>query len=97
MWGLARISRILQNPFYKGAHLVCRTDQKEIRSGTVDIIPREDWEVIENFHEAIVSSEEWERVQTIIDRRLLIIQGNACPFYNIFHGSIYCATCGKSM
>ena len=25
------------------------------------------------------------------------MQGNACPFYNIFHGIIYCATCGKSM
>ena len=26
-----------------------------------------------------------------------IMEGNACPFYNIFHGIIYCATCGKSM
>ena len=23
--------------------------------------------------------------------------GNDCPYYNIFHGIIYCATCGKSM
>ena len=50
-WGGARISHILRNPFYKGAHLVCRTHQK----------------------------------------------GNSCPFYNLFHGIIYCATCGKSM
>ncbi len=27
-WGGARISHILRNPFYKGAHLVCRTHQK---------------------------------------------------------------------
>ena len=25
------------------------------------------------------------------------MKGNACPFYNLFHGLIYCATCGKSM
>ena len=25
------------------------------------------------------------------------MEGNACPFYNLFHGIIYCATCGKSM
>ena len=25
------------------------------------------------------------------------MEGNACPYYNIFHGIIYCATCGKSM
>ena len=43
--------KVLMNPFYKGAHLVCRTQQKGIRSNT----------------------------------------------YNLFHGIIYCATCGKSM
>ena len=85
-WGSARISHILRNPFYKGAHLVCRTHQKGIRSNTYDIIPREDWEVIEGCHEAIVTPEEWEQVQEIIDRRPTIMKGNACPFYNLFHG-----------
>ena len=96
-WGSARISHILRNPFYKGAHLVCRTHQKGIRSNTYDIIPREDWEIIENCHEAIVTPEEWDKVQELIDGRPAIMEGNACPFYNIFHGIIYCATCGKSM
>ena len=96
-WSASRISHILRNPFYKGAHLVCRTHQKGIRSGTVDIIPREDWEIIANCHEAIVTPEEWDKVQELIDGRPAIMEGNACPFYNIFHGIIYCATCGKSM
>ena len=96
-WGSARISHILRNPFYKGAHLVCRTHQKGIRSKTYDIIPREEWEVLEGCHEAIVSPEDWEKVQELIDRRPPIMEGNACPFYNLFHGIIYCATCGKSM
>ena len=64
-WGSARISHILRNPFYKGAHLVCRTHQKGIRSNTYDIIPREEWEVIEGCHEAIVTPEEWEQVQEV--------------------------------
>ncbi len=96
-WGGARISHILRNPFYKGAHLVFRTHQKGIRSNTYDIIPRDQWEVIEGCHEAIVTPEEWEQVQEIIDRRPPIMKGNACPFYNLFHGLVYCATCGKSM
>ena len=96
-WESARISHILRNPFYKGAHLVCRTHQKGIRSNTYDFIPREDWEVIEGCHEGIVTPEEWGKVQEIVDRRTGIMQGNSCPFYNIFHGLIYCATCGKSM
>ena len=45
---------------------------------------------------AIVTPEEWEQVQELIDRRPTI-QGNSCPFYNLFHGLVYCATCGKSM
>ena len=84
-------------PFYKGAHLVCRIHQKGIRSNTYDIIPREEWEVLEGCHEAIVSPEDWEKVQELIDRRPPIMEGNACPFYNLFHGIIYCASCGKSM
>jgi hypothetical protein len=89
--------KVLMNPFYKGAHLVCRTHQKGIRSNTYDIIPREEWEVLDGCHEAIVSPEDWEKVQELIDRRPPIMEGNACPFYNLFHGIIYCATCGKSM
>lgn len=96
-WAGSRISHILRNPFYKGAHLVFRTHQKGIRSNTYDIVPREEWEIIENCHEAIIPPEEWQRVQEMIDGRPTIMEGNACPFYNIFHGIIYCATCGKSM
>ena len=39
--------------------------QKGIRSNTYDIIPREEWEVIEGCHEAIVTPEEWEQVQEV--------------------------------
>ncbi len=60
-WGTARIGHILRNPFYKGAHLVCRTHQTGIRSGSFKFIPREDWEVIENCHEAIVSRKNGRR------------------------------------
>ena len=36
-------------------------------------------------------------MQEIVNRKLPIMKGNACPFYNLFHGIIYCATCGKSI
>ena len=96
-WSGSRISTILRNPFYKGAHVVCKTHQKGIRSNTYNIIPREQREVIEDCHEAIISKAEWDKVQQLIDRRPPIMKGNSCPYYNIFHGIVYCATCGKSM
>ena len=96
-WSGSRISSILRNPFYKGAHVVCKTHQKGIRSNTYNIIPREQREVIEDCHEAIIPKAEWDKVQQLIDRRPPIMKGNNCPYYNIFHGIVYCATCGKSM
>lgn len=96
-WSGSRISTILRNHFYKGAHVVCKTHQKGIRSNTYNIIPREQREVIEDCHEAIIPKAEWEKVQQLIDRRPPIMKGNSCPYYNIFHGIVYCATCGKSM
>ena len=74
-WGDSRISNILRNPIYKGDHVVCRTHQKGIRSNTYNIIPRDQWEIVENAHEAIITREDWDRVQQIIDRRPPIMQG----------------------
>lgn len=96
-WSGSRISAILRNPFYKGAHVVCKTHQKAIRSNTYNFIPRDQREVIEDCHEAIISKEQWDKVQALIDRRPPIMTGNSCPFYNLFHGLVYCSTCGKSM
>jgi len=96
-WSGSRISTILRNPFYKGAHVVCKTHQKGIRSNTYNIILRDQREVIEDCHEAIIPKAEWEKVQQFIDRRPPIMKRNNYPYSNIFHGIIYCATCGKSM
>ena len=96
-WSGATISKMLRNPVYKGDHVVCKCHQKAIRSNTINKIPRSEWEIVENCHEAIVGKEQWERVQKLIDRRPTVSGENRCPFYNLFHGLVYCATCGKSL
>ena len=96
-WSGSVIGKMLRNPVYKGDHVVCKSHQKAIRSNTINKVPRDQWEIIENCHEAIVNRDQWDRVQKLIDRRPPIMQGNSCPFYNLFHGLVYCATCGKSM
>ena len=96
-WSGSVISKILRNPLYYGAHVVCKTHQKAIRSNTYNFVPRDEWEVIDNCHEAIITKEHFDRVQKLIDRRPAIMQGNTCPFYNIFHGLMECETCGKSL
>lgn len=88
-WSGTRVSKILRNPVYKGDHVVCRSHQKAIRSNAVNFIPRDEWEIIENSHEPIISREQWDMVQKLIDRRPPIMRENTCPFYNLFHGLVY--------
>ena len=81
-WSGSVIGKILRNPVYKGDHVVCKSHQKAIRSNTVNLIPRNQREIVEACHEPIVSREQWDRVQELIDRRPPIMQGNTCPFYS---------------
>ena len=96
-WGAQGSAISCGIPFIRAHILSAGHIRKASAPNTYDIIPREEWEVIEGCHEAIVTPEEWEQVQEIIDRRPTIMKGNVCPFYNLFHGLVYCATCGKSM
>ena len=57
-WSGTTICKILRNPVYKGDHVVCKCHQKAIRSNTVNLIPRNEWEIVENCHEPIVSREQ---------------------------------------
>ena len=97
VWSCGRINKLLRNPVYYGAHTVCKSHQKYIRSNSVDIIPRKEREIIEGCHEAIVTKEEWLKVQRLLDARPNVGRGEECPFYNIFHGLIACGTCGHTM
>ena len=78
-WGNSVISKMLRNPVYKGDHVVCKCHQKAIRSNTYNFVPRDEWEIIENCHEAIVSREQWDRVQKLIDRRPIGLADIICP------------------
>lgn len=97
-WSCATIAKMLHNPFYKGAHVVCKTHQKGIRSGTYDKIPRDQWEIIEGCHEAIVTPEEWDTVQQLIAARPKVGDGiKVSPFNSVFSGLLHCADCGASL
>ncbi len=80
-WGKCKESAISCGiPFIK-AHIWSFGRTRKASAPTLmTLFPRDQWEVIEGCHEAIVTPEEWEQVQEIIDRRPTIMKGNACPF-----------------
>lgn len=60
------------------------------------IVPVEDWEIVKNTHEAIVTDDEFELVQRLMTSRRKGKPGNT-GYDNIFSGLIKCDTCGYAM
>jgi len=93
-----RIHNIIYNPFYKGAHVVCKAHQTGIRTGRIKKVPRSEWEIIEGAHEGIVTPEEWQKAQDLMAAHPKVGNGKkTSPYNNIFGGKMHCADCGKSL
>jgi hypothetical protein len=59
-------------------------------------IPLTEREVVEDTHEPIVSKEDWQRVQEIMDRHNRVVPSK-CGYENIFRGLLECADCGSAL
>ncbi len=95
-WSNNSVRGILRNPTYAG-HLggykrVSLSMKSKKRAG----IPMEDWQIIENTHEAIVSQDDFDIVQRLMTSRRKSKPGSS-GYDNIFSGIIKCADCGYAM
>ena len=94
IWSENGIRMILRNPVYAG-HLVgymrptVSMKSKKRRS----TLP-EDWEIIPNTHEAIISQSDFDTVQRMITSRR---RSAETGYNNVFAGIIKCADCGYHM
>lgn len=68
LWGIDMVSRILQNDLYIGT---LRTHKKELTQirGTAKKVAKEEQYVFEGHHEAIISIEQFNKVQKILEKR----------------------------
>ena len=60
-----------------------------------EVVPEDEWYIVENTHEAIIDRETFEKVQ-----RLLIRDTRTGPQQKklyLFSGFLKCADCGKAM
>lgn len=70
VWNLSTLSRITSNYVYTGALVSNTSGIKEVGSGRSLPNPKEDWVIVEGTHEAIVSKEEFDKVQEIKKARV---------------------------
>ncbi len=102
LWTYPTISNILTNPVYMGKIRRGWSRQvKSIENGVVKkrIKRRRDvaeYSIYDGLHPALVSEEEYSRVQEIrLERRPLARVKDSLELQNAFAGLLYCARCGK--
>ena len=93
-WCATTISQILQNPVYTGTLVNLKTEVKNYKSKRRTPVPPKDQIVIPNAHEAIIDTDQFERVQ---ERR----SKNRCSAnehrFNLFRGKLFCECCGHPL
>lgn len=95
LWTVSAIRRILSNPIYLGNTVNFRTKKKSYKSHSVVYLPKDEWVIFEDTHEAIIDRDTFDTVQKLREgvRRRVSIDGEM----SIFSGLLYCADCGSKM
>lgn len=93
-WSKSTVRQILSNPIYKGDLVWSRFKVKSFKDKRLVTNPEDEWIVVENTHEALVSREDFETVQERLKDKK--------PAYglnpnNIFRGLLFCGNCGTRM
>ena len=93
-WSSTTIRSILRNQDYIGNTVNCKTKIKSFKAKKQIRLPKEEWLIFENTHEALVSKSDFETVQLILDGRN---RPDKSGKVDIFHNVIACASCGNRM
>ncbi|OOO00287.1 MAG: hypothetical protein ATN35_08090 [Epulopiscium sp. Nele67-Bin004] len=96
VWSNNSVRAILRNPVYAGHMAGYKRPKLSMKSEKRVIVPIEDWEIIRDTHEGIVSDEEFELVQRLMTSRRKGVKGSN-GYDNIFAGLIKCDTCGYAL
>ena len=88
------VGKILRNKVYLGHTEYGKTINLSYKSEKVKYMPRDEWKIVENTHEAIIDHELFERVQ----RRLNVDSKTKSQKYEwLLNGLVYCKECGSQM
>ncbi len=95
-WGPHAIRNILRNPVYAGHLVTNKVLKPSFKSKKRFSVLPENYIIVENIHEPIVSPQDFELVQKLItSHRCTPDQSDG--WENIFAGLIKCEDCGRSM
>jgi DNA invertase Pin-like site-specific DNA recombinase len=91
-WTSKTVVDIIRNPFYKGTY---RYNYRESARGRKK--DKSEWIIVDDNHEAIISKEQWESCNKIMDfnasRNTALLRKNTHT--HVFSGLIQCKKCGR--
>ena len=96
LWNTSVLRTLLDNPAYIGILAQHRTTTISYKNHKWQRRPKEDWIVIENAHEPIISKELWDRVKEV---EASVSNGKPTKrgFTHPLSGLLFCADCGQKM
>lgn len=90
-WSSERISEMLQNEVYIGNMVQGRVKKASYKSKKLIKMPREEWIVVENTHEAIIDKETFQKVGELIKSRT---HTRHRTYDFPLKGIVFCKECG---
>jgi len=95
LWCAVSISNILKNRIYIGDMVQGRYRIKSYKVHVQEAVPEDEWFVVENTHEPIISSKDFANAQELLRKDTRTAPGEKKLY--LFSGFLRCADCGKAM
>ena len=95
LWCAMTVGGILKNRMYCGDMVQGRYRMKSYKVHVQEVVPQDEWYIVENTHEAIIDRETFDKAQ-----RLLMRDTRTGPQQKklyLFSGFLKCADCGRAM
>lgn len=93
-WHVTSIRTILNNEVYLGKLVYGKQRNKSMKSKEKVRNPKEDWIVVENCHEPIITQELWDTVHKILNAKHRPAKAGEVQ---MFAGLLYCSDCGHCL
>lgn len=94
LWRYYTISHILKNQMYIGDMVQHRYENPSYKSKHSKPVPKEQWRIVKNTHEPIISMDTWNTVQRRIEENYRPVCTGSI---GIYAGKVRCMYCGYQM
>ena len=95
IWTISSVKKILKNQMYTGDMVQSVQTKVSYKSKKKKTLPRSNWDIVKNTHEALVDRITFERVQNNVKRINKTVNTNRKK--RLFENLIYCRECGNTL